>query len=70
MIILAVHSLARIDSVEIRTIYLDGNSATKFRPLADYWRVPARPVRYTFVSIARSYPSSSTTSSSSCTPHR
>ena len=28
MLILAVHSLARIDTVEIRTIYLDGNAAT------------------------------------------
>ena len=51
MLILAVHSLARIDSVEIRTIYLDGNSATKFRPLIDSWRVLARLVRYTLVSI-------------------
>ena len=52
MLILAVHSLARIDSVEIRTIYLDGNSATKFRALTDSWRVLARLVRYTLVSIA------------------
>ena len=52
MLILAVHSLARIESVEIRTIYLDGNSATKFRALTDSWRVLARLVRYTFVSIA------------------
>ena len=52
MLILAAHSLARIDSVAIRTIYLDGNSATKFRALADSWRVLARLVRYTFVSIA------------------
>ena len=52
MLILAVHSLAKIDSVEIRTIYLDGNSATKFRALTDSWRVLARLVRYTFVSIA------------------
>ena len=52
MLILAVQSLARIDSVEIRTIYLDGNSATKFRALTDSWRVLARLVRYTLVSIA------------------
>ena len=52
MLIVAVHSLARIDTVEIRTIYLDGNSATKFRALADSWRVLARLVRYMFVSIA------------------
>ena len=52
MLILAVHSLAKIDSVEIRTIYLDGNSATKFRALTDSWRVLARLVRYTLVSIA------------------
>lgn len=52
MLILAVHSLARIDSVEIRTIYLDGNAATKFRALTDSWRVLARLVRYTAVSIA------------------
>ena len=30
MLILAVHSLTKIDSVEIGTIYLDGNSATSF----------------------------------------
>lgn len=52
MLVLAVHSLARIDSVEIRTIYLDGNAATKFRALADSWRVLARLVRYSLVSIA------------------
>ena len=51
MLILGVHSLARIDSVEIRTIYLDGNSATKFRALTDSWRVLARLVRYTLVSV-------------------
>ena len=45
MLILAVHSLAKIDSVEIRTIYLDGNSATKFRALSDSWRVLARLMR-------------------------
>ena len=52
MLILAVHSLPRIDSVVIRTIYVDGNSATNFRALADSWRVLARLVRYTLVSIA------------------
>ena len=52
MLILAVHSLARIDTVEIRTIYFDGNAATKFRALTDSWRVFARLVRYTLVSIA------------------
>ena len=52
MLILAVHSLARIDTVEIRTIYLDGNVATNFRALADSRRVLARLVRYTLVSIA------------------
>ena len=52
MLILAVHSLARIHCVEIRTIYVDGNSATKFRPLVDSWRVLARLMRYMLVSIA------------------
>ena len=52
MLILAAHTLARIDSVGIRTIYLDGNAATKFRALTDSWRVLARLVRYTLVSIA------------------
>ena len=51
MLVLAVHSLPRIDSVPIRTIYLDGNAATRFRPLADSWRVLARLVRYTLVSV-------------------
>ena len=51
MLILAVHSLRRIDSVEIGTIYLDGNAATHFRALADSWRVLARLVRYALVSI-------------------
>lgn len=51
MLMLAVHSLARIDSVGIETIYIDGNSATKFRALADSWRVLTRLVRYTLVSI-------------------
>ncbi len=52
MLILAAHSLARIDSVEIRTIYIDGNDGTKFQALADSWRILARLVRYTLVSIA------------------
>ena len=52
MLILAAQSLAKIDSVEIRTIYLDGNSATQFRALTDSWRVLARLMRYTIVSIA------------------
>ena len=51
MLILAAQSLARIDLVEIRTIYLDGNAVTKFRPLVDSWRVLARLVRYTLVSL-------------------
>ena len=51
MLILAAQSLARIDSVKIRTIYLDNNSATKFRAVADSWRVLARLVRYALVSI-------------------
>ena len=51
MLILAVHSLAGIDSVEIKTIYFDGNSATKFRALSDSWRVLARGLRYMLVSI-------------------
>ena len=52
MLVLAVHTLARIDSVAIRTIYLDGNAATKFRAVTDSWRVLARLVRYTLVSVA------------------
>ena len=51
MLILAVQSLPRVDSVQIRTIYFDGNSATKFRALTDSWRVLARLVRYTLVSL-------------------
>ena len=51
MLILAVHSLPRIDTLEIDTIYLDGNTATHFRALADSWRVLARLVRYALVSI-------------------
>ena len=51
MLILAVHSLRRIDSVEIGTIYLNGNTATHFRALADSWRVLVRLVRYALVSI-------------------
>ena len=51
MLIFAVHSLPRIDSVEIDTIYLDGNAATHFRALTDSWRVLARLVRYALVSI-------------------
>ena len=51
MLFLAARSLAKIHSVEIRTIYLDGNQATKFRPLIDSWRVLARLVHYMLVSI-------------------
>ena len=51
MLILAVHTLPRIDSVEISTIYLDGNAATHFRAFADSWRVLARLVRYALVSV-------------------
>ena len=52
MLILAAHSLPRIDSVEIDTIYLDGNAATHFRALTDSWRVLARLVRYGLVSVS------------------
>ena len=52
VLFLAAHSLARIHTVEIKTIYIDGNSASQFRPLIDSWRVLARLVRYMLVSIA------------------
>ncbi len=51
MLILAVHSRTRIDSVEIKTIYLDDNAATRFRALTDSWRVLARLARYALVSV-------------------
>ena len=50
MLVLAVHTLPRIDSVEIDTIYLDGNATSHFRVLSDSWLVLARLVRYALVS--------------------
>ncbi len=52
MLILAAQSLPRIDSVEIETIYFDGNAATRFRAVADSWRVLARLARYGITGVA------------------
>lgn len=52
MLVLAARHLQHIHSVEINTIYFDGNKGTKFRPVLDSYRVLSVFVKYGTVSIA------------------
>ena len=46
MLILASHTMPAIHSVEIRTIYLDGNKNTKYRAFADSYSIAKTFIKY------------------------
>ena len=52
MLVLATRRLPALHSVEINTIYFDGNKSSKFRPLLDSYRVLSVFFKYGMVSIA------------------